>query len=123
MNDTYEFKCSNIVKSEVIDIEYRKYKTVVLCGSTRFKQDFEKVAKELALQGKIPIPLPFFGDPITAEQLALITDMHFEKIRLSDEIYVINKDGYIGDATRKEIEYAKSLNKPIFYMEAINNAK
>lgn len=123
MKDTYEFKCSNIVESEILDIEYRKYKIVVLCGSTRFKQDFEKVTKELALQGKIPISLPFFGDTITAEQLKLITDMHFEKIRLSDEVYIVNKNGYIGDATSKEIEYAKSLNKPIFYMEEINNAK
>jgi len=32
---------------------------------------------------------------------------------MSDFIYVINKDGYIGESTQKEIEYAKSLGIPV----------
>jgi hypothetical protein len=30
---------------------------------------------------------------------------------------VINKDGYIGNSTRSEIEYAKAAGKEIYYME------
>ena len=38
-----------------------------------------------------------------------------EKIKLSDAILVVNVNGYIGNSTRSEIEYAKSLNKEILY--------
>ena len=38
-----------------------KYEVVTLCGSTRFKEDFIKVQKELTLQGKIVISVGLFG--------------------------------------------------------------
>ena len=34
---------------------------------------------------------------------------------MSDGIYVIDVDGYIGADTQREIEYAKMLNKEIRY--------
>lgn len=43
--------------------------------------------------------------------------MHMKRIDMSDAIYVINKDGYIGTSTLEEIEYAKSNNKEILYLE------
>lgn len=36
---------------------------------------------------------------------------------MADEIYVINKGGYIGESTRSEIEYAKAHGKIINYYE------
>ena len=38
-----------------------KYKVITLCGSTRFKEQFMKVQKELTLQGNIVISLSIFG--------------------------------------------------------------
>ena len=38
-----------------------KYKVVTLCGSTRFKDDFIRVQKELTLQGCIVISVGLFG--------------------------------------------------------------
>ena len=35
------------------------------------------------------------------------------------EVFVVNVDGYIGESTRKEIEYAKSQGKPVRYMEPV----
>ena len=43
--------------------------------------------------------------------------MHKQKIDTSDAILVINKNGYIGDSTKSEIEYAKAQNKEIIYLE------
>ena len=43
--------------------------------------------------------------------------MHKAKIDLADAIFVINVDGYIGESTKNEIEYAKKHNKEIFYLE------
>ena len=74
-------------------------KIITLCGSTRFKDDFERVNKELTLQDNIVISVAFFGhsgDVITDEQKTLLDRIHKRKIDLADIIYIINKDGYIG---------------------------
>jgi len=47
--------------------------------------------------------------------------MHKRKIDMSDEIFVINKDGYIGSSTKSEIEYAIAHGKKVNYMESIDN--
>ena len=54
---------------------------------------------------------------LTDENKKLLDDIHKRKIDMSDEIYVINKGGYIGESTRSEIEYAKKKNKIVNYME------
>lgn len=45
----------------------------------------------------------------------MIDKMHKEKIKISNAILVVNVDNYIGSSTKKEIEYASSLNKEIIY--------
>ena len=54
---------------------------------------------------------------LTDENKKLLDDIHKRKIDMSDEIYVINKGGYIGESTRFEIVYAKKKNKIVHYME------
>ena len=49
------------------------------------------------------------------EQKNNLDKLHLAKIDLSDAIFVINKNNYVGDSTKKEIEYAKKHNKKIFY--------
>ena len=46
--------------------------------------------------------------------------LHKKKIDMSDEIFVINVDNYIGESTKSEIEYAKMHNKVVKYL---NNLK
>jgi hypothetical protein len=45
--------------------------------------------------------------------------MHKRKIDMSDEIFVINVGGYIGESTKSEIEYAIANNKKVNYLENI----
>ena len=97
-----------------------KYKVITLCGSTRFKEDFERVNRELTLMGNIVISVGCFGhagDTFTDEQKVMLDDIHKRKIDMADAIYVINKDGYIGSSTRSEIQYALRTGKQIIYME------
>jgi hypothetical protein len=47
----------------------------------------------------------------------MLDEIHKRKIDLSDAIFVINKNGYIGNSTMSEIEYAKSKNKWVLYLE------
>ena len=49
----------------------------------------------------------------------MLDEMHKQKIDMSDEIYVINVGGYIGESTKSEIEYAKRKCKKIYYLERI----
>ncbi len=96
------------------------YRVITLCGSTRFKEDFERVNKELTLAGNIVISVGCFGhagDVFTDEQKVMLDDIHKRKIDMADAIYVINKDGYIGESTKSEIQYAARLGKHIVFME------
>lgn len=94
-------------------------KIITLCGSTKFKEQFEQANAFLTLQGNIVISVAFFeqseGFEITEEQAELLGDLHFRKIDLSDEIFVIDVNGYIGNSTRNEIEYAGKTGKAIRY--------
>lgn len=91
-------------------------KIITLCGSTKFKKQFEQANAFLTLQGNIVISVAFFeqseGFEITEEQAELLGDLHFRKIDLSDEIFVIDVNGYIGNSTRNEIEYAGKRVRP-----------
>ena len=101
-----------------------KYKVITLCGSTRFKEDFLKEQKRLSLEGNIVISVGLFGhsgdkEVFTEGVKEMLDDMHKRKIDMADEIFVINKNGYIGSSTRSEIEYAIKTNKKVNYMEEI----
>lgn len=98
------------------------YKVITLCGSTRFKEDFERVNKQLTLAGNIVISVGCFGhsgdnEVWSEDTKEMLDDMHKRKIDMADAIYVINKDGYIGSSTRSEIQYAMHLGKQIIFME------
>ena len=99
-----------------------KYKVITLCGSTKFKDDFMREQKRLSLEGNIVISVGMFGHSGDNEVWAdgvkeMLDDMHKRKIDMADEIFVINKGGYIGSSTKSEIEYAISTNKKVNYME------
>ena len=99
----------------------RNFKVITLCGSTKFKKEFEEAMKKLTLEGNIVISVGLFGhsgDNIvwTDGVKSMLDEMHFRKIDMADEVFVVNVGGYIGNSTRNEIEYAKSVNKPINYL-------
>lgn len=94
---------------------------MTLCGSTKFKESFERIEKQLTLENIIVLSVGFFekidGTMLTSKQLEMLEGLHKEKIKMSDGIYVINEGGYIGVSTSKEIEFAKAMGKDIEYME------
>jgi len=99
---------------------YATYPTICLCGSTRFKDKFFEIARDLTLQGYIVLmPLVFghSGDKITDEEKASLDKLQFGKINNADSIFIVNVDGYIGESTQREIEYAQMIGKPIKYLE------
>ena len=102
----------------------KKYKTITLCGSTRFKDDYIRVQKELTLAGNIVISVGLFGhqgdDEVWEDGVKeMLDDMHLAKIDMADEIFVINPGGYIGASTKREIAYASAKGKKISSLEPI----
>lgn len=105
-----------------------KYKVITLCGSTRFKDAFMEVQKQLTLEGNIVISVGLFGHSGDSEvwenmdegtltkTKEMLDDMHKRKIDMADEIFVINVNGYIGDSTRSEIAYAEQTGKKVNYL-------
>jgi len=106
-----------------------KYKVITLCGSTRFKDEFVEINKKLTLEGNIVISVGLFGhsgdnevwenmdEGTLTKTKEMLDDMHKRKIDMADEIFVINKNGYIGSSTKSEIEYAIQTGKKVNYLE------
>ena len=109
-----------------------KYKVITLCGSTRFKEQFIQVQKDLTLKGNIVVSVGLFGhtgDQEVWENMSegtltktkeMLDDMHKRKIDMADEIFVVNVGGYIGDSTKSEIKYAQENGKVVRYLESID---
>ncbi len=101
---------------------------VCLCGSTRFFSAFQEANLLETLAGRIVLTVgcdmkseaDLFAD-LTSEQQDDIKHrldaLHLRKIDLADEILVLNVDGYIGESTQREIEYAIGQGKRIRWWE------
>ena len=113
----------------------KKPDVVVLCGSSRFTAAMAVLAwiferdEGVITMGLHLLPQSYIdehiGHPVPdhlaeAEGVAeKMDELHLRKIDLADRVFIVNLGGYIGDSTRREIEYAKRHGKPIRYLEAI----
>lgn len=103
-----------------------KPKIVCLCGSTRFYEAFQQANYEETMQGKIVLSVGFYphnqvkahGQEVgcTPEQKAILDELHLRKIDLADEVLILNVDGYIGQSTLREVQYAMTHNKRVRYL-------
>lgn len=105
-----------------------KPRIVCLCGSTRFKNAFVEHNLKETLAGKIVLSIgcdmrtddEIFGY-MTKEKLEStkqrLDELHLRKIDLADEVLILNIDGYIGESTRRELDYARSLRKIVKFLE------
>lgn len=95
-------------------------KIVIICGSMKFKDRMMEIAKELEINNRyVVIQCVYSNDKFSENEQQILAELHYDKIEISDAIYVINVNGYIGNSTSKEIEYAKKLGKEVMYLEPI----
>jgi hypothetical protein len=106
-------------------------KVITLCGSTRFEAEFAAVNQRLTLDGCVVISLGMFRLPDlpdydwavdSSDLKGRLGDVHFQKIRMADEVYIVDPGGYLGESTRREIAYAESLGKPVRYLSRERSA-
>lgn len=107
----------------------RRPEIVVLCGSTRFYDEFQAANYELTMAGRIVLTVGFYphaaaqgghGEGVghDSAQKAALDELHRRKIDLADRVLVLNIGGYIGESTRSEIAYAEQIGKPVDYTES-----
>lgn len=82
---------------------------------------FERANEALTLQGNVVISVAMKAhegsSQVSTEQKQLLDRVHLEKIRLADEILVLNVDGYIGESTAREIDFANRIGRVVRYLE------
>jgi hypothetical protein len=100
-------------------------KIITLCGSTTFEAEFAEVNQRLTMEGCVVISLGMFRLPDlqdydwtadSSDVKGRLGRVHFQKIRMADEVYIVDPGGYVGETTRREIAYAESLGKPVRYL-------
>lgn len=97
-------------------------KVITICGSMRYSKEMIKIAEELELkEGYAVIQCVYNvdGQKYEGVDASILDKIHRKKIDISDAIYVVNINGYIGESTRKEIEYANNNGKEVIYHEKI----
>ena len=92
---------------------------ITICGSTRFKDELIAVVGELTHAGWCVLPVGVTDESrvIDVDKKNMLNELHAQKIRMSQAIYVVNKGGYIGKSTAHEIAYAISVGCKVYHME------
>jgi hypothetical protein len=96
---------------------------VCLCGSTRFKQQFIEANFRETMAGKIVLSVGWFGHADgeiytpTEEEKGRLDELHLRKIDLASEVLIINCENYIGESTRRELDYARANGKVVRFWE------
>lgn len=91
-------------------------KIVTICGSMKFKKEMIDIAYMLETKkGYAVIQCVYGNEEPTQEEMNNLANCHYKKIDISDAIYVVNINGYIGNSTQNEINYANSKGKEIIY--------
>ncbi len=109
-------------------------KSVVICGSQRYKDGIYDFAQKLTKLGAPLVLTPNFHsdehkhlfnknererlkNPTYRAQVPALVYAHFERMRKTDVCFVYNKDGYLGVNTTLEIGYAHGRGMPIYALE------
>ena len=87
-------------------------KTYTICGSMRFEEEMMKIAYDLETHKGYNILQCVYCKNTSAptdQEIARLAAAHYKKIDLSDGIYVVNMDGYMGKLFKKKLRMLSSM--------------
>jgi RimJ/RimL family protein N-acetyltransferase len=99
-------------------------KIITICGSLKFEQEMKYYAERLELEGNCVLSIIYYTkrkEDYTNDEISFLQMAHLKRIEMSDAIFVVNKNGYIGEAVKREISHAKKYKKEIIYLEKIEH--
>lgn len=96
------------------------FKLVTIIGSNRFQEEILKEQQRITLMGYIVLA-PCVFTPQNDATVEMLNLMIRKDIIMSDIVYVVNKDHYIGPSTLREVDFAYKQGKIVTYMEYDND--
>jgi len=100
----------------------KRAKVITMCGSLRFQKQMIEEADRLELAGNCVLSVIYPSkakELYTESEIEIFNKMHYQRIDMSDAVYIVNVDGYIGEATGSEIEYALAKGKEVLSLVPI----
>ncbi|HHX17025.1 MAG TPA: hypothetical protein GX725_03865 [Mollicutes bacterium] len=88
----------------------------------KYSKEMMEISKKLELEDNYTVIQCIYNIDVNKDKeidVAILDRIHRKKIDISDAIYVVNIDGYIGSATRNEIRYATLTGKDVIYHEPV----
>ena len=79
---------------------------ITLCGSVRFQEDMNEIARRLTALGHCVFKPEAIGVKMDETQKVLIGMVHAQKILRSDEVYIVRGNDYMGASTEAELIFA-----------------
>ncbi len=98
-----------------------KMKFVALIGNHSFYDEFQKIKKDLEADGGTRVFIPDIFDISDPQKLTMKDEVNLEelyqsKMRMSDYVLVVNKNGFIGKDTLDKIDWCKWNQIPVKYL-------
>ena len=93
-------------------------KIVAICGSMKFENEMKKIAFVLETKYDMCVLQCVYNEDkleLCENDIVALNSAHYKKIEISDAIYVVNINGYIGEQVKKEIELAERLGKEVIF--------
>ena len=97
---------------------------VTICGSVRLGREvWDELAEKLTLKGHLVFTVnvwnkyDYLHSKAGNADKARLDQVHREKIRMSDRVYFLRKDGYIGPSTQSEWNHAMRHKIPVEYVD------
>lgn len=102
----------NGIYPDKYDYNIRMNKIITIIGTLDNLDIIHSKERELTLKGYM-----VFTNIIYQVNTEEVLEVYKSKIRISDELYIINQKHEITEEMQKEIDYARSYKKLIIYME------
>jgi hypothetical protein len=117
LNEIHETLLKMLQKKEKI----KNKEIITVIGSTRFREEIQEYALKETTNGNIILSAPFAKEEIEnlEEIREELEEQHFRKIIIADKILVYNKNGYLGESSILELNFAYRIGKKIEYLEEI----
>ena len=99
-------------------MEVKCLKIVTICGSMKFENEMKKIAFVLETKYDMCVLQCVYNEnnlELCENDINVLNSAHYKKIEISDAIYVVNINGYIGEQVKKEIALAKRLGKEVIF--------
>lgn len=93
-------------------------KTITICGSMKFAEEMKQIAWRLEVEKGFNVLQCIYNEKnesITDEEQKHLVAAHYKKIDISDAIYIVDINGYIGKSVANEILYAKENGKELIF--------